>query len=221
MPRRKLHGFTVIELLTVVAVIAVLMSLLLPAVGKARNQAKTVKCSSNLRQLAIAFQMYAADWNDTIMPVGTWNTADTTNVAPYWFERCTDYFKYAAKSDNSTADILRCPTAVEQLIPMTKSSGKDKKRYSLNGNVCTLYMPARKFGSLQRVVLLAGDGMAEHNGDGTWGIWERMDEGWKPWPFMYPFLGGHNNAHLANMLFSDLHVELRNKNPKTAEWKDY
>jgi prepilin-type N-terminal cleavage/methylation domain-containing protein len=43
MLRRKTQGFTVIELLTVVAVIAVLISLLLPAVGKARQQAKTVK----------------------------------------------------------------------------------------------------------------------------------------------------------------------------------
>jgi prepilin-type N-terminal cleavage/methylation domain-containing protein/prepilin-type processing-associated H-X9-DG protein len=56
------RGFTLIELLVVIAVIAVLMAILLPALSRAKEQAKATRCAANLKQIGIAMHAYAADY---------------------------------------------------------------------------------------------------------------------------------------------------------------
>ena len=62
--QRQKSGFTLIELLVVVSIIALLVSILLPALGKAREQARITVCSSNLHQFNFAFLYYADDNED-------------------------------------------------------------------------------------------------------------------------------------------------------------
>lgn len=57
-------GFTLVELLVVVAIIALLVSILLPSLGKAKEQARMVMCLSNIRALGLAFKFYTGENND-------------------------------------------------------------------------------------------------------------------------------------------------------------
>lgn len=96
---RSRSGFTLVELLVVIGIIAMLMSVLLPALHKAREASRQTRCLSNLRQWGLAYQMYANankgalpdDGEDgtPASPVGEWDgrpAAPTRpNLGPLWF----------------------------------------------------------------------------------------------------------------------------------------
>ncbi len=77
--QRVLHGFTLVELLVVIGIIAVLVSILLPALGKARKQAQLTNCMSNLRQIGMAMISYTID-NHQCLPEYSGSGGGTPNV---------------------------------------------------------------------------------------------------------------------------------------------
>jgi prepilin-type N-terminal cleavage/methylation domain-containing protein len=102
----KRRAFTLIELLVVIAIIAILAALLLPALTKAKAQAATVACLSNLKQVGIAWRAWAQENGGKFPWQVDWLEGGSKN-SPEWI----DHYR-AASNDLVTPKILVCPADI-------------------------------------------------------------------------------------------------------------
>ncbi len=82
--KRKCNHFTLIELLIVIAIIAILAAMLLPALNNARERGKMIQCASNLNQIGKAELLYANDNGDFITPLNLGSSWDSKVAGGWW-----------------------------------------------------------------------------------------------------------------------------------------
>ena len=133
MPRRRHHpaAFTLIELLVVISIIALLIALLLPALSSARATARVAGCLSNLRQQALAVNVYAGDHQEMVPPAFA-----ETGVKPRGYQALIETGSLGAAVDVDVPDqngnvfpavrysgALHCPEARRQVSAWDQVSG--------------------------------------------------------------------------------------------------
>ena len=132
------RAFTLIELLVVIAIIALLIAILLPAISKARESARSVKCMANMKQLGLALNSYAGDYKGQVWEEG--NSSNTANIRT-WYVQAVDPLAPAANPTTnpyktgpafaylSDVDkVFECPTN-QRKIPANTSSWDQSNSY--------------------------------------------------------------------------------------------
>ena len=151
-PVARRHAFTLIELLVAIAIIAVLAAVLLPALAKAQEKARSAQCVDNLRQWALAYRLYADD-NDDFLPrrgQGVQVLAQI-NRPEDWFNALPVYFGLSSfqqmvtnnvRPAAHTQSVFICPTANDP-------GGTYFLPYGMNMNLSPWNLPlATKYGEV-------------------------------------------------------------------------
>jgi prepilin-type processing-associated H-X9-DG protein len=200
-----------VELLVVIAILAILAALLMPFINRGRDNANSVKCVNNLRQLGVMTEVYCADSGNKFPPSTTWSAGGTS-----WIETLVATINYGSTSNENIAkarqDIAsgkvpaRCPVYLLSRAEYQRLfGGRDYWiSYGINyrgeGNGLGGLAPSPPMSRLgvrnPSKCIYVADGMAETG----WG--HLINPGWS---LAYP-AARHNNRKSVNVLWVDGHV---------------
>lgn len=207
MSRRRSAAFTLIEMLVVISIIAILSSLLLPAVRSGIESAHSLSCSNNLRQNGLGFNMYSEDFRGWFPPASISNYNNSGNTR-YWYQAggyfATQYMGIKWNSGDYYKDTtFDCPV-------QDVGVGGNSLDYTYNqclGNRLMVDNPRiiHRISDVARpskMIMLADVAGAEKMG--TTGASLGLFEAWGyDWKAVFDF----RHLDLANVLCADLHVQ--------------
>ncbi len=223
MKRKRKHqrtGFTLIELLVVIAVIAILMSVLMPALNRAREQGKRAGCLSNLKNLTLAWIMYADDNDDKIVNGDSGEYGITSN-GPYWVLRdwessMTEATKKLAIMNGAlypytkTIKIYKCLTVERKSATSYGQISRPVRTYSIADSMNCKNWDSMGASIIKRRTLIkdpanravfVDDGGTCPSALGGWTVYTNQWKWWDPPPVrhgdgtMFSFADGHSDYH--------------------------
>jgi prepilin-type N-terminal cleavage/methylation domain-containing protein/prepilin-type processing-associated H-X9-DG protein len=116
-------GFTLVELLVVIGIIALLISILLPALNRAREHAQTIQCLSNLKQIGAAANMYSNEFNSCIIPYDYRDLTQPAGPNGYFASDTwatimvvCNYIPYPQNAAEQANTVFKCPSGIDTLI---------------------------------------------------------------------------------------------------------
>ncbi len=229
---QPIHGFTLIELLVVVTIIAVLIAILLPALSQARERAKASLCLSNQREIGIAIQQYAHDYNDYLP--GLYDRSQANYWDRLWHTNLLRHH-YLPSSLRSSAgepviqDVLRCPSILlksekelESLYPgngmwLWKIQVYGMRAFDLGQgpfNIYTETFPARSLGRISNPsdFFVVADSFCIPYGIQGYSVGGLYSGGPAGNDGRWRICLAHQNRKKANVLMADGHAESKGEN---------
>ena len=115
---RSRRGFTLIELLVVIAIIAILAAILFPVFAQAREAARKTSCTSNMKQIGVAFSLYTQDYDETF----PWAASNLQTPTITWYDLVEPYVKVGASGFGLPGGVQKpfyaCPSFANAAVPV-------------------------------------------------------------------------------------------------------